>query len=97
MDAATAAKNAGVAPEELAPALDMQRKAQWRLDYIAAENSMGFHAPQEAARILAESTDYARQGQALAQAKQLLKAGSGPAAVTPAPATPAPANAKPAH
>ncbi|MCK5676214.1 MAG: ammonia-forming cytochrome c nitrite reductase subunit c552, partial [Verrucomicrobia bacterium] len=37
--------------------------AQWRLDYIAAENSMGFHAPQEAARILAEAADYARQGQ----------------------------------
>ena len=30
----------------------LQRKAQWRLDFIAAENSMGFHAPQEAARIL---------------------------------------------
>jgi nitrite reductase (cytochrome c-552) len=41
----------------------MQRKAQWRLDYIAAENSMGFHAPQEAAKILGEATDYARQGQ----------------------------------
>jgi nitrite reductase (cytochrome c-552) len=24
---------------------------------------MGFHAPQEAARILAEAADYARQGQ----------------------------------
>jgi len=30
---------------------------------VAAENSMGFHAPQELARILAEATDYARQGQ----------------------------------
>ena len=41
----------------------MQRKAQWRLDFIAAENSMGFHAPQEAARVLCEAIDYARQGQ----------------------------------
>jgi nitrite reductase (cytochrome c-552) len=41
----------------------MQRKAQWRLDFVYAENSMGFHASQEAARILAESIDYARQGQ----------------------------------
>jgi hypothetical protein len=41
----------------------LQRKAQWRLDFIAAENSMGFHAPQEAARILGEAADYARQGQ----------------------------------
>ena len=41
----------------------MQRKVQWRLDFVAAENSMGFHAPQEAARILGEAADYARQGQ----------------------------------
>ena len=32
-------------------------------DFVAAENSMGFHAPQEAARILGEAIDYARQGQ----------------------------------
>ncbi len=63
MDAVMAAKESGVTQEELAPALEFQRKAQWRLDYIAAENSMGFHAPQEAARILAEAADYARQGQ----------------------------------
>jgi nitrite reductase (cytochrome c-552) len=36
-----------------------------------AENSTGFHAPQEAARILAEAIDLARQGQILAiQARQ---------------------------
>ncbi|HEY6880691.1 MAG TPA: ammonia-forming cytochrome c nitrite reductase subunit c552 [Polyangiales bacterium] len=34
---------------------------------MAAENSMGFHAPQEAARVLAEAIDYARQGQLLAE------------------------------
>jgi nitrite reductase (cytochrome c-552) len=49
--------------EQLAPARELQRKAQWRVDFINAENSMGFHAPQEAARILAEAIDYARQGQ----------------------------------
>jgi nitrite reductase (cytochrome c-552) len=48
------------------PALELQRKAQWRLDFIAAENSMGFHAPQEAARVLGEAADYARQGQVAA-------------------------------
>ena len=42
---------------------DLQRKAQWRLDFVAAENSMGFHAPQELARILGESIDYSRQAQ----------------------------------
>lgn len=41
----------------------LQRKAQWRLDYVNAENSMGFHAPQESARIIAEAIDLARQGQ----------------------------------
>jgi nitrite reductase (cytochrome c-552) len=41
----------------------LQRKAQWRVDFINAENSMGFHAPQESARVLGEAIDYARQGQ----------------------------------
>ncbi len=63
LDAVEAAKKSGATAEQLKPALELQRKAQWRLDYIAAENSMGFHAPQEAARILAEAADYARQGQ----------------------------------
>jgi nitrite reductase (cytochrome c-552) len=40
----------------------------WRLDFVAAENSMGFHAPAETARILAESIDFARQGERLARA-----------------------------
>jgi nitrite reductase (cytochrome c-552) len=31
----------------------MQRAAQMRWDFIASENSTGFHSPQEAARILA--------------------------------------------
>lgn len=44
-------------------ALDLQRKAQWRLDFVYSENSRGFHAPQEAARLLGESIDYSRQGQ----------------------------------
>ncbi len=63
------AQESGTADEQLAAARDLQRKAQWRLDYIAAENSMGFHAPQESARILGEAIDYARQGQ-LELAKQ---------------------------
>jgi nitrite reductase (cytochrome c-552) len=48
---------------QLAPTRDFQRKAQFYLDFVEAENSMGFHAPQEAARILAESIDFTRQGQ----------------------------------
>ena len=42
---------------------ELQRQAQWRLDFVAAENSMGFHAPQEMARILAESIDLSRQAE----------------------------------
>jgi nitrite reductase (cytochrome c-552) len=38
----------------------------WRLDYISSENSRGFHASQESARILGESIDYSRQAQAQA-------------------------------
>lgn len=60
------ARESGVKEEGLEPAKQLQRKAQWRLDFIAAENSMGFHAPQEAARILGEAVDYARQGQVAA-------------------------------
>jgi len=63
IDAIVAAKGAGATDAQLVVARDFQRKAQWRLDYIAAENSMGFHAPQEAARVLGEAADYARQGQ----------------------------------
>jgi nitrite reductase (cytochrome c-552) len=42
---------------------ELQRAAQWRLDFVAAENSMGFHAPQELARILGEAIDLSRQAQ----------------------------------
>jgi nitrite reductase (cytochrome c-552) len=60
-----AAKKAGIPADKLAPVYEMQRKAQWRVDFINAENSMGFHAPQEAARILGEAIDYGRQGELL--------------------------------
>ena len=67
LDAMGAAQKAGATVEALADARELQRKAQWRLDFVAAENSMGFHAPAEAARILAESIDYSRQGQLAAR------------------------------
>lgn len=73
IEAIVQAKAQGLAEEALAPALQMQRKAQWRLDFIAAENSMGFHAPQEAARILGEAADYARQGETLVWKAMLSK------------------------
>jgi nitrite reductase (cytochrome c-552) len=66
LDAILSAKEAGATDEQLEPLYDLQKKSQWRLDYISSENSMGFHADQEAARILAESIDYSRQAQAQA-------------------------------
>lgn len=57
------AKKDGVEETKLQPIFEYQRKAQWRVDFVNAENSMGFHAPQEAARILGEAIDYGRQGQ----------------------------------
>jgi nitrite reductase (cytochrome c-552) len=58
-----AAKAAAKTDAEMAPAQDFQRKAQFYLDFVEAENSTGFHAPQEAARILGESIDFSRKGQ----------------------------------
>jgi nitrite reductase (cytochrome c-552) len=66
IDTILAAKAEGATDAQLALAFQLQRKAQWRLDYVAAENSMGFHAPQEAARILGAAADLARQGQVAA-------------------------------
>jgi len=63
IDNLKAAKAAGKSDAELAPAQDFQRKAQFYLDFVEAENSTGFHAPQEAARILGESIDFSRKGQ----------------------------------
>lgn len=48
-----------------------QRKAQFMTDFIEAENSMGFHAPQEAARVLANAINYARLGQAALRGEKL--------------------------
>ncbi len=58
----------------IAQARVLQRKAQFLTDFIEAENSMGFHAPQEAARVLARALDYARRG-------QIVLAGGDPGAV----------------
>jgi len=71
LDEVGAAKKAGAKQDQLAPVLALQRHGQWRLDFVNAENSMGFHASQETARILAESIDYFRQGQLAAQQVRL--------------------------
>jgi len=60
LQAAAAAGSDAAAVES---ARRLQRQAQFLLDFAEAENSTGFHAPQESARILAKSIDLARQGQ----------------------------------
>src|SRR5262249_49758549 len=82
LDTLKAAKAAGATGAQLGPGRARQRKAQWRLDCVAAENSMGFHAPQEAARLLGESIDYGRQAQLSVERLRLEAA----AATAPAPA-----------
>jgi nitrite reductase (cytochrome c-552) len=57
------AKAAGKTDEDLSAPQTFQRKAQFYLDFVEAENSTGFHAPEEAARILGESIDFSRKGQ----------------------------------
>ncbi len=57
------ARERGVDSTRLATAQNYQRKAQFYLDFVEAENSTGFHAPQEAARILGESINFTRLGQ----------------------------------
>ena len=63
IDTIVAAKAAGATPEQLADALQLHRAAQMRWDFISSENSTGFHSPQEAARVLADSIDMARQAE----------------------------------
>ncbi len=58
-----AAKTNGASDALLAAPRDFQRKAQFYLDFVEAENSMGFHAPQEAARVLGQSVNFSRKGQ----------------------------------
>ncbi|HSF44264.1 MAG TPA: ammonia-forming cytochrome c nitrite reductase subunit c552 [Thermoanaerobaculia bacterium] len=74
-----AARAAGASDAQLAVARDFQRKAQFYLDFIEAENSMGFHASQEAARILGESIDFTRKGEIAL--RNVRTPGAAPAAV----------------
>ena len=59
-----AARGSGASDAALDAARRHQRRAQFLLDFIEAENSMGFHADQEAVRVLALSLDETRRGQA---------------------------------
>ena len=56
-----AGMEAGLTDEELAGPRQAVRHAQFRWDYVAANNGMGFHSPQESMRILGEAVDGAQQ------------------------------------
>ena len=70
VDAIAALKLATANPNADAALLDqarnLHRKAQFLWDFVSAENSTGFHNPEYALKILAESTNLARQAQMLA-------------------------------
>ena len=67
IDAITALQAAGVNPHTDQALLDeartLHRHAQYMWDFISSSNSMGFHNPDEALRILRNATDLARQAQ----------------------------------
>lgn len=67
VDAITALKAATANPNSDTALLDearqLHRKAQFMWDFVSAENSMGFHNPEYILKILADSTNMARQAQ----------------------------------
>lgn len=69
IDAIQAAQAAGARPTA---ALKLQTKAQWRIGFVSADRSLGFHAPQESARLLGEAIDYARQAHLAASSRNRL-------------------------
>jgi nitrite reductase (cytochrome c-552) len=66
IDAINTAQADGASDADLAEARKLHRRASMRWDFVSSENSTGFHSPQEAARILADAIDYARQAQVAA-------------------------------
>lgn len=73
------ARDAGRSDAELDEARGFQRRGQFLLDFIEAENSTGFHAPQEAARVLGQAIDLCRQGQIALRDGRRAEAGPMPA------------------
>jgi nitrite reductase (cytochrome c-552) len=70
-------ETAGIDAELLNEAKKYYRKAYYRVTFIAAENSMGFHNPEEALRVLTDGLDYARRSE-IKTRQALVKAGINP-------------------
>jgi nitrite reductase (cytochrome c-552) len=63
---ARVASVAGTNKAELEKAKEHLRKAQWYWDFVAAENSMGFHNPALCLNILGQSIDLAHKARGAA-------------------------------
>ncbi|ROL61769.1 ammonia-forming cytochrome c nitrite reductase [Bacteroidetes/Chlorobi group bacterium ChocPot_Mid] len=64
LEAEQAWKN-GAKEDEMKPVLKNIRNAQWRWDWVAAANGVGFHSPIEALRVLGTSIQKAEQARGL--------------------------------
>ncbi len=62
---AKAAWDAGATEEDMKPVLKLIRHAQWRWDWVAAANAVGFHSPVEALRVLGTSIEKAEKARGL--------------------------------
>lgn len=56
---------AGATDEDMKEILMLIRHAQWRWDWVAAANSMGFHSPAEALRVLGTSIQKGQEARIL--------------------------------
>jgi nitrite reductase (cytochrome c-552) len=63
IDDIKASRGGGASDDALKAARQWQRRGQFYVDFVESENSSGFHAPSEAARILGEAIDAFRRGQ----------------------------------
>ncbi len=63
IDEIARARTAGASDAQIKPVWAAQRRAQFFIDYVEAENSVGFHAPGEALRVLTVALDEIRNGQ----------------------------------
>lgn len=62
VDRLRAARDAGVSGALLDQARRLERRAHWRIAFVLADRSKGFHAPHETAALLLEALDAARCG-----------------------------------
>ncbi len=55
----------GATDDEMKPVLQLIRHAQWRWDWVAAANAVGFHSPAEALRVLGTAIQKSQEARIL--------------------------------